>query len=519
VSGHPGLVQPLAGLARLVGCQSATRVRAGQNVLVRIARLSPSVGFRRYRCSLLEGAVLARHVGHSRSLSILHRPKALGHAWEHLGLSNTTEPQNADLLYTNIGFLNLLGERGRGLLESDNAALAPLFFFDSVTSSAAYPSCGILFVYGTVDDAGKLVGTTDTIAGLAKACGARLVVLASDNDSKALNATSRDEWKTNIVFTVNRNGPTFAPFFEKLFRLMSAGSNFARAFLTLAPNQGPGGPAQHDVPGTLVIVGVPNLVLGTTSRLPNARTVDFLAARKTTVARLTEFLAAAARADGTWGPETLLSLAGSLVGFAAQNAALCEGAKATRLVGAVPKNSIVALGLKSGERLLSGDWINLYLYPEGGNQFSLYGILAARVVAAGLAPKDLPDYRELAGYISGTIGSENFGVVRLANGRPPSLSPRGAIERLWPGIETVLHTLSRGATIDPPSGPVQWPLLLSLVVANLTSGLTKYFDPRTAFSVVMESAIIASKLSPEDLFPGNWLIAAKDGRLAISRPN
>lgn len=359
--------------------------------------LRASAGFRRYHGSPLEGAVFARHVGTSRLPTIIHGPKAFGHAWEHLKLSNTSELQHADLFATNIGFLNLLGEAGKGLLESDRAVLAPLFF-DSVTSSPAYPSCGVLFVYGTVDDAGKLVGTEDTIAELAKAWGAGLVVLASDNDAKGLNATGLGEWKTNIVFTLNRNDPTFAPFFEKLFRAMRAGSTFARAFVALAP-QVPGGAGQRDVPGILVLVGVPKLALGKTSRLPNARTADFLAARKATVGRLTQSLAAAAREDGTWGPETILSAAGSLVGFAAQNAALLDGAETMRQFGSVPKNSVVVLGLKSGERLLSGNGINLYLYPESGSHFSLYSVVAARVIQVGLDPKNLPDYRELAAYV------------------------------------------------------------------------------------------------------------------------
>jgi hypothetical protein len=159
-----------------------------------------------------------------------------------------------------IGFLNLLSGRGTSFLEIDRAVLAPLFQ-SSVVSSKDYPRCHVLFLYCDIDGAGRIVGTKDSLRELARACGARVVVLATQNDVNlvAKSMGSQNDWAANYVLTANRNGEKFAPFFLKLFGAMFRGTPFAHAWVQLAP-QNPNAPPDHDVPGTLTILGIPQLV-------------------------------------------------------------------------------------------------------------------------------------------------------------------------------------------------------------------------------------------------------------------
>jgi hypothetical protein len=139
-----------------------------------------------------------------------------------------------------IGFLNLSGEAGVGLLEADRGALGPLFSQAKVSDRLPPPQCDVLFIYCNLspqDDASEAIASPRD---LIKSARAYIAVFASENDGNAYikRMGKRSEWSANIVMVLNRNGDKFAVFFQHLFAAMFAGQTMPMAWVQLAP-QGP----------------------------------------------------------------------------------------------------------------------------------------------------------------------------------------------------------------------------------------------------------------------------------------
>jgi hypothetical protein len=177
-------------------------------------------------------------------------------------LATSNPPKPAVLYAPIVGFLNLMGERAEPLLEADRQALAPLFR-NSVASTAAYPRCDVLFLYGEVDGDGRLVGAKDSLPDVVKGCSARLAVLAIVSNADALKKIplTKNEWAASIVLTLDRKGDKFARFFRKLFEAMFDGATLGIAWVRLAP-QVRGMPSQNENPDTVMIGGLLQLTFG-----------------------------------------------------------------------------------------------------------------------------------------------------------------------------------------------------------------------------------------------------------------
>ena len=135
-----------------------------------------------------------------------------------------------------IGFLNLLGERGAALAESDSRALADLFV-DCRSSASEVPRCAVLLIYCQVDASGRIEGVSESLRGLIKRAGAHVAILASENEPQAcINALkARNDWTANVVFVLNRKGPIFAEFFRRLFEMMGQGTSMPSAWVKISP--------------------------------------------------------------------------------------------------------------------------------------------------------------------------------------------------------------------------------------------------------------------------------------------
>jgi hypothetical protein len=77
-----------------------------------------------------------------------------------------------------------------------------------------------------------------------KASGALVAVVVSENGVTHKDALRPDNgWSANIVIILDRRGPVFVSFFQKLFQAMKDGTSMLMAWVQLAP-QMPG----HDHP-------------------------------------------------------------------------------------------------------------------------------------------------------------------------------------------------------------------------------------------------------------------------------
>jgi hypothetical protein len=201
---------------------------------------------------------------------------------------------------------------------------------------------------------------------------------------------------------------------------------------------------------------------------------------------------------------TLMVAVGALAGFAGQTAAFASvGSPGTP----IPDRSIVMVEA-GGERYYFGDRINGYLlHQQGQYAYPFWGFVAAAALQAGMPQADMPDLNDMFAHISRTVGTPDFGIPRAAKDHPTKLTPRQALERFWPGTKHLLSNadgvLVRGMHGMPPdearaSVPVaHWPLIMGLVARQYIAMAKGALDPRTALSLMMESAITMSKVDPK----------------------
>lgn len=151
-----------------------------------------------------------------------------------------------------LGFLNLKGPGAADLVRADHEALASLFS-TSEESTDAPPRCDVLFLYCDIDRDGKIAGRQDGLLALIRRAGARVVVVASENDGSHAMASTRKAraGRANLVFTLDRKGPLFAAFFARLFGEMTNGVSMPRAWVKLAPQIR--GRAHADCPDTVFL--------------------------------------------------------------------------------------------------------------------------------------------------------------------------------------------------------------------------------------------------------------------------
>jgi hypothetical protein len=219
---------------------------------------------------------------------------------------------------------------------------------------------------------------------------------------------------------------------------------------------------------------------------------------------------------------TLLAAMGALAGFAAQNAALNRAAAATASDGQVPLDGLVLVGGTSDERCLAGNWIDVQLFNEPGSVLPVWGFLAGAAVQAGAPLQELADPREIARHVATTIGGADYGTLRAPAGHRPVLPPNELLRRSWPlACQIFAHPLpadmSEAGRDEPPLDEAHWPIIVAIATSQFIPMTKDTLDPRIAFALALESAVISSKVDPERIEPGTWDIQAAAGRLTVRR--
>jgi hypothetical protein len=151
-----------------------------------------------------------------------------------------------------IGFANLAGEQAEAVLRQDRDVLGELFHNVSIDLTGRVPHAPILFLYTKLDPSGGVRSTPKSIRDIAEIAGAKLLVVALENDAESIVNTGKTAGpqQANLVFTNNRNGAGFARFFQELFKLMLADMEFLAAYALLCPQ---GAKQAAWLPGTIVI--------------------------------------------------------------------------------------------------------------------------------------------------------------------------------------------------------------------------------------------------------------------------
>jgi hypothetical protein len=180
--------------------------------------------------------------------------------------------------------------------------------------------------------------------------------------------------------------------------------------------------------------------------------------------------------------ETILTAVGALAGFAAQHgiweAVVRPGKMALQ-------QAFVIIETRSGETYFFGDFLNNILATQKPEYLSVWKIVSAAAKAMGAT--DLPDMAPIFKNCAETVGSPQFGLPNLPDGHIPSMLPRDALTRFWPGTLKMLRVGS-----DPLTCAVD----VATAAEQLMLSMKGEIDPALAARIVMEAAIPMSKVDP-----------------------
>ena len=216
--------------------------------------------------------------------------------------------------------------------------------------------------------------------------------------------------------------------------------------------------------------------------------------------------------------QTLLVAAGSLVGFAAQNSALEQGELLTARRDLVAPESLMLRHGKDGQRFLAGRWVNAPLLLGFGHGFPLQRFVIQAAAAAGAKRTDFPDYWEWERRVTKAALEGEFGRPVEMPGRAPVARPQDILRALWSSARRIVTAHMPMEMADEPAlNEAHWPIAMSVVAARLMTQTAEIVEPALAAGLVMEGAIIASKLDPDLVDPGRWSMAPGPRGLQIAR--
>jgi hypothetical protein len=207
-------------------------------------------------------------------------------------------------------------------------------------------------------------------------------------------------------------------------------------------------------------------------------------------ARIVRFLVEIYKGDDV-NAETVLSAAGALAGFAAQEA-IWEGYVRTgKLVAA---QAIARVKTKSGETYFFSDLLNTILASTKDGHLSVWSLVAGAAVS--LDAPTLPPLAPMFEHCAATIGTPAFGIPVLPSHVRLREMPRQAL-RHWPHIKSIL--LSAGVE------SLHWPLEIGVAAQKIIVMTKDMLPPDFGALVVMQAAIPMSKVDPRTV-PGGTMV-------------
>jgi hypothetical protein len=144
----------------------------------------------------------------------------------------------------------------------------------------------------------------------------------------------------------------------------------------------------------------------------------------------------------------------------------------------------------------------------------LAALVGGAAISAGAKQDELPNLGEIAAHIASVVGKPEFGKLRVPPGVAPQLEPLAALIKFWPQTLTIfarppIKRLFRRQ--EAPLQEIHWPIILGLVASQFIKMSQNALHARISAALIMESAVITSKIDPETIEPGKWRIPAREG--------
>lgn len=179
--------------------------------------------------------------------------------------------------------------------------------------------------------------------------------------------------------------------------------------------------------------------------------------------------------------ETILTVIGALAGYSAQQA-LWEGmVKPGKLA---ITEAFTVMETPTGATYFFGDTLDALITSMEPKHLSIWKIVAGGTLVTG--GDHLPDMGNLLRHCAATAGTSAFGLPRLPDDHLPSIMPRGALERFWPGARLLLALAE----------PLHWPIHMAQATQKLMHAMKGAITPDLAVRIVMEAAVPMSRVDP-----------------------
>ncbi|OAI15713.1 hypothetical protein A1507_12860 [Methylomonas koyamae] len=204
---------------------------------------------------------------------------------------------------------------------------------------------------------------------------------------------------------------------------------------------------------------------------------DPLAGAKIAAQEVYHRLTSAMQNDKGVHAESLLCALGALAGYA------CQASVRQRnlALGLAEDAGLVQIEDADGNQYFYGDAVNS---PLAESQYSVWGLAAAAAQKSGC--QALPDLKAMFSHSANTLGSGEFGMLRLPLRKSPADRPLNYLKALWPNLLPTIRMLC--------PHPAHWPILFGLAIQEAIHSGKSVIDPCIALKIVMESAIAMSKV-------------------------
>jgi hypothetical protein len=199
--------------------------------------------------------------------------------------------------------------------------------------------------------------------------------------------------------------------------------------------------------------------------------------------------------EGRVHPESMLAASGAIAGYAAQRALMWE-MSAEDIVS--PSSGIQIVRTTRGGFFFYGEPLDRALIPlSPDDPHKLWALAASGAVDAGLDANDLPDVAAMFEHVAKTLGSEREGLPSLPDVELEAPTWQ-LLKSVWPFALMCFNSQISGQALNPPIVVNQrWRPAIAAIAANrMIRHAALAVRPRKALTIVMESAIYASKLAP-----------------------
>lgn len=176
---------------------------------------------------------------------------------------------------------------------------------------------------------------------------------------------------------------------------------------------------------------------------------------------------------------TVLAAAGALAGYSCQAGV----AALARLHGLAPEQALRVQTLADGRRYSRSASVDRLLLEDHP---SLWSVLSAAARQQGVRAEQQPNIGQLYSYVSSTLGTSSFGVMRIEQAWLPLQSVQHWPAGFWPECHARLHQAG--------VAPQHWHVVFALVAYQLMGQASGWVPAQIALQILMESALPASRL-------------------------